>query len=221
MVEEIRCRPRRPTLTLLQMMKLVVFAAVASLCVAPMFRLAEAGVVPWPYVLMGEGVGIPVVLAIVAFPLLRAGAGERPADPLAPPHLVRHCPGSGGSPAVRPVAPLGKRRHASDHDLHRGRAGLSHLDPGLRIESTPMKLVIHPAVGPDRLEALLAAAPGADWVNARRRPRPRRPCPGRTVSWARSRPRCWPVPTGCGGSRRSRSAWSITCSRSWRRTPAC
>ena len=41
-----------------------------------MFRLAEAGVVPWPYVLMGEGVGVPVVLAIVAFPLLRAGPGK-------------------------------------------------------------------------------------------------------------------------------------------------
>ena len=30
-----------------------------------------------------------------------------------------------------------------------------------------MKLVIYPAVEPDRLQALMAAAPGARWVNAR------------------------------------------------------
>ena len=29
-----------------------------------------------------------------------------------------------------------------------------------------MKIVIYPAVEPDRLTALQAAAPGADWVNA-------------------------------------------------------
>jgi cytochrome bd-type quinol oxidase subunit 2 len=75
-MEESHSRPHRPKLTLLQMMKLVVFAAAASLCMAPMARLAEAGVVPWPFVLMGEGVGIPLVLALVAFPLVREGPNK-------------------------------------------------------------------------------------------------------------------------------------------------
>jgi hypothetical protein len=55
------------------MMKLVIFAAAASICLAPMVRLAEAGVVEWQWVILGEAVGIPVVLAIVAFPLVRRG----------------------------------------------------------------------------------------------------------------------------------------------------
>lgn len=61
------------SMTLRQMMKLVIFAAAASICLAPMVRLAEAGVVEWQWVILGEAVGIPVVLAIVAFPLVRRG----------------------------------------------------------------------------------------------------------------------------------------------------
>ena len=75
-MEAGRARSYLPRLTLSQMLKLVIFAAAASLCLAPMVRLAEAGIAPWPYVLMGEGVAIPLVLAIVAFPLVRAGPGK-------------------------------------------------------------------------------------------------------------------------------------------------
>lgn len=63
-------------LTLLQLMKLVAFAAVAALCLAPFVRMAEAGAVDWTLVLMGEAVGIPVVLACVALVLVRAGPGK-------------------------------------------------------------------------------------------------------------------------------------------------
>jgi hypothetical protein len=72
MTEE-RVRPLRLTLTLRQMMKLVVFGAVASMCLAPMWRLADAGVVTWPQMLLGEAVAIPTVLAVVAFPIVRKG----------------------------------------------------------------------------------------------------------------------------------------------------
>jgi hypothetical protein len=56
-MRERRIRPLRPrfTLTLRQTMKLVVFGAVASMCLAPMWRLADAGVVTWPQMLLGEG----------------------------------------------------------------------------------------------------------------------------------------------------------------------
>jgi hypothetical protein len=57
-------------------MKLVIFAAAASMCLAPMVRLADAGVVEWSWVILGEAVGIPVVLAIVAFPLVRRGRSK-------------------------------------------------------------------------------------------------------------------------------------------------
>jgi len=66
-------RPFRPKLTLRQMMKLVAFGAVASLCLAPGIRLAEAGAGRWPFVLLLEAVAIPLVLALVAFPLVRKG----------------------------------------------------------------------------------------------------------------------------------------------------
>ena len=122
--------------------------------------------VPWPYVLMGEGVGIPLVLAIVAFPVVRAGPGKDRLIRVAPPDLVRHCPGSGGSPLFGPSPLWGSGRTRASMVFAVVDAVLAHLDPGLRIESTLMKLVIHPAVEPERLEALLAAAPGAEWVNA-------------------------------------------------------
>jgi hypothetical protein len=58
------------------MIKLVVFAAAASMCLAPMVQLAEAGIVDWQWVVLGEAVGIPVVLALAAFPLVRPGPSK-------------------------------------------------------------------------------------------------------------------------------------------------
>jgi hypothetical protein len=68
--------PPRFSLTLRQMMKLVIFAAAASMCLAPMVSLAEAGAVEWEWVILGEAVGIPVVLALVALPLVRRGPNK-------------------------------------------------------------------------------------------------------------------------------------------------
>ena len=66
-----RARTHRPwtALTLRQMMKLVVFGAVGSLCLAPMMRLAEIGAVGWPFAILMEAVAIPMVLALAAFPM--------------------------------------------------------------------------------------------------------------------------------------------------------
>jgi hypothetical protein len=55
------------------MMKLVAFGASASLCLAPGVRLAEAGAGRWPFVHLLEAVAIPLVLALVAFTLVRKG----------------------------------------------------------------------------------------------------------------------------------------------------
>jgi hypothetical protein len=63
----------RPRLTLRQVMKLVIFGAVASMCLAPMMRLAENGAVSWPFALLLEAVAIPLVLAVAVFPLVRKG----------------------------------------------------------------------------------------------------------------------------------------------------
>jgi hypothetical protein len=59
--------------TVRQMMKLVVFAAVASLCLVPVVRWAEIGAVSWPFAALMEAVSIPMVLAITAFPLVERG----------------------------------------------------------------------------------------------------------------------------------------------------
>jgi hypothetical protein len=61
------------TPTVRQMMKLVVFAAVASLCLVPMVRLAEMGAVSWPFAVLLEAVAIPLVLALLAFPMVKRG----------------------------------------------------------------------------------------------------------------------------------------------------
>ena len=70
-----RARTHRPctALTLRQMMKLVVFGAVGSLCLAPMMRLAEIGAVGWPFAILMEAVAIPMVLALAAFPMVSRG----------------------------------------------------------------------------------------------------------------------------------------------------
>jgi DNA-directed RNA polymerase subunit RPC12/RpoP len=63
----------RRSLSLLQMMKLVVFGAIASACVAPAYHLHEIGVGTLPALLILEGVSVPLVLALAAFPLVRKG----------------------------------------------------------------------------------------------------------------------------------------------------
>jgi hypothetical protein len=70
-----RGRVRRPglTLTIGQMMKLVVFGAAASLCLLPMKPLVEEGFVTWPTVLLWEAVAIPLAQAVVAFALVKPG----------------------------------------------------------------------------------------------------------------------------------------------------
>jgi hypothetical protein len=55
------------------MMKLVAFGAVASLCLAPGIRLAEGSAGGWSFVLLLEAVATPLVLALVAFPLVQKG----------------------------------------------------------------------------------------------------------------------------------------------------
>ncbi len=68
-------RPQRPRLTLSmrQMMKLVIFASAASACVTPFARLVDMGVARWSSVLVWSAVAVPLVLALVAFPLVRRG----------------------------------------------------------------------------------------------------------------------------------------------------
>ena len=64
-------RPLRLKLTLRQMMKLVVFGAIASASAVPMVRFAENGAITWPFLVLFEAVAIPLVLALAAFPLVR------------------------------------------------------------------------------------------------------------------------------------------------------
>jgi hypothetical protein len=66
-------RSFRPSLSLRQMMKLVVFGAIASACLAPGYHLVENGVSTWPGCLVLEGVAVPLALALAAFPLVRKG----------------------------------------------------------------------------------------------------------------------------------------------------
>ncbi len=68
-----RARRVRLTLTIGQMMKLVVFAAAASLCLMPMRPLVEEGVVTWQTVFLWEAVAIPLSQAVVAFALVTPG----------------------------------------------------------------------------------------------------------------------------------------------------
>jgi hypothetical protein len=55
------------------MMKLVVFGAVASAALAPLVRFAQMGAVTWPFTLLMGAVAGPIVLALVALPLVRSG----------------------------------------------------------------------------------------------------------------------------------------------------
>jgi hypothetical protein len=63
----------RLTLTVGQMMKLVVFGAAASMCLLPMQPLVEEGVITWQTVLLWESVAIPLSQAVVAFALVKPG----------------------------------------------------------------------------------------------------------------------------------------------------
>jgi hypothetical protein len=68
-----RARRLRLTLTVGQMMKLVVFGAAASLCLLPMRPLVEQGVITWQTALLWESVAIPLSQAAVAFALVKPG----------------------------------------------------------------------------------------------------------------------------------------------------
>jgi hypothetical protein len=60
-------------LSIVQLMKLVVFAAVASACIAPMVNLWRAGVAPaWMGVVL-EGVAVPLAMAGLSIVLIRRG----------------------------------------------------------------------------------------------------------------------------------------------------
>ncbi len=74
-MKQARNRLRVPSPTVLQMMKLVVLASVASACLAFGARLSAEGVgrgTPWLIPVM-EGLFMPLALALVAIPLLRKG----------------------------------------------------------------------------------------------------------------------------------------------------
>jgi hypothetical protein len=73
-MEQAHPIPFRPSLSIRQMMKLVVFGAIASACLAPGYHLIELGVAPWPGILIMESVVVPLVLALAAFPLVRKGS---------------------------------------------------------------------------------------------------------------------------------------------------
>ncbi len=77
-----RTRPLRLKLTVRQMMKLVAFSAIVSFCLVQGIRFEQELAAPsgskrpvasWVFVLAVEGVAIPLVLAIVALPLVRKG----------------------------------------------------------------------------------------------------------------------------------------------------
>lgn len=72
-MEQAHLRPFRPSLSIRQMMKLVVFGAIASACLAPGYHLIELGVSTWSGSLIMEGVIVPLALALTAFPLVRKG----------------------------------------------------------------------------------------------------------------------------------------------------
>jgi hypothetical protein len=74
-MKQAHSRLRIPSLTVLQLMKLVVLGAVPSACLSFGAQLAKEGVSkdsPWLIFVM-EGLLIPLVLAMVAFPMLRKG----------------------------------------------------------------------------------------------------------------------------------------------------
>ena len=84
-----------------------------------------------------------------------------------------------------------------------------------------MKFVIYPAVEPERLDALQAAAPGAEWVNAASVAEAEAAMPGADAFLGKIIPPCWREPIAWAGCSPSRPAWSITCSLLSRRIPAC
>src|SRR4051794_28630200 len=62
------------SLTLRQMLNLVIVGAVASWSVAPIVRLKLVGAAPtWAVVFLWGAIAVPLVSAIVAFPLVRKG----------------------------------------------------------------------------------------------------------------------------------------------------
>ncbi len=137
------------------------------------------------------------------FPRVAAGCRSRP-RPLAP---------------SRP-SPLPDRRRPPRGGWRGDLAG-SPLRHRTWTSTGPMKIVIHPAVEPERLDALYAAAPEAEFVNASSEARAdRRHARGRRRArqgHARDARRGRPAPAG---SSRSPPASSTTSSPSWSPIPA-
>jgi hypothetical protein len=69
-------RPLRLTLTIRQMMKLVVFGAAASLSIALQVPAGEIRPGTWLHILLTQSVAVPMVLALAALPLVRRGPSK-------------------------------------------------------------------------------------------------------------------------------------------------
>jgi hypothetical protein len=67
-------------MTLLQVMNLVVGSAIASSCMLPFVRCAQAGVMTWPFVLKMGAIIVPLVF-IVVLRLLAAYQSRLPVVP--------------------------------------------------------------------------------------------------------------------------------------------
>lgn len=69
-----KMRNRIPRLTLLQVMKLIIFCAAAFASIAPMLHLWQAGAAQGSAVVLFEAVVVPLVMAILAFVLFHKGS---------------------------------------------------------------------------------------------------------------------------------------------------
>jgi hypothetical protein len=70
-------------MTLLQVMNLVVGSAIASACMLPFVRCAEAAIMTWPFVLKMGAIIVPLVF-IVTLRLLNAYQSRLPVAPHPP-----------------------------------------------------------------------------------------------------------------------------------------
>ena len=84
-----------------------------------------------------------------------------------------------------------------------------------------MKFVIYPAFEPERLKAMQAAAPGAEWVNAATVEEAEAAMPGADALLGKIMPGMLRAPIAWPGSRPSPPGWSITCSQPSRLILVC
>ena len=72
----------RSRLSILQLMRVVIFFAVAFACVAPLVRLRRVGVVQGDsvqgllFIIIFEAVAVPLVWVLLSFVLVRRGTGR-------------------------------------------------------------------------------------------------------------------------------------------------